>query len=259
MRIRTTRMVERSQRQPARTGSVYVLGGNASTLAFVSSLRLENQQVTAWLVPLAWTPVGVTLGDAWQRVGIAADNLAGWADSTFPPDDEHAFVTSLRDLELLLRIAWSAESPQTLSEDVLINPEDVPGDVLDGIDRPAAALTQCAVCRRMCVRDDFVWNDRQLCAWDYHATVFGKRGPWRGEPYEERLFETLPSVPYVAAGLLDEASVEPVLAVSGLPESVMTELVNRAIAEAGGGAFLAVRTDDGLTLLRERAGPKAAT
>jgi hypothetical protein len=216
--------VERSQRQPARTGSVYVLGGNASTLAFVSSLRLENQQVTAWLVPLAWTPIGVTLGDAWQRVGIAADNLAGWADSTFPPDDEHAFVTSLRDLELLLRIGWNAESPQTLSEDVLINPEDVPGDVLDGIDRPAAALTQCAVCRRMCVRDDFVWN-----------------------------------VPYVAAGLLDEASVEPVLAVSGLPESVMTELVNRAIAEGGGGAFLAVRTDDGLTLLRERAGPKAAS
>ena len=49
------------------------------------------------------------------------------------------------------------------------------------------------------------------------------------------------------------------MAVSGLPESVMTELVNRAIAEGGGGAFLAVRTDDGLTLLRERAGPKAAS
>jgi hypothetical protein len=248
--------MERSQRQPARAGSVYVLGGNASTLAFVSSLRLENNQVTAWLVPLAWTPVGVTLGDAWQRVGIAADNIAGWADSTFPPEDEHAFVTSLRDLELLVRVAWHAEVPPALSEELLINPEDVPGDVLDGIDRPAAALTQCAVCRRMCVRDDFVWNDRQLCAWDYHATVFGKRGPWRSEPYEDRLFETLPSVPYVAPGLLEEGSVDVVLDVAGLPEAAMNGLVNRAIAEGGAGAYLAVRTDDGLTLLRERAGPK---
>ncbi len=251
--------MERTERETARTGSVYVLGGNASTLAFVSSLRLENRQVTAWLVPLAWTPVGVVLGDAWQRVGIAADNLAGWAESTFPPEDEHAFVTSLRDLELLLRVGWHAEAPATLAEDLLVNPEDVPGDVLDGVDRPPAALTQCAVCRRTCVRDDFIWNERQLCAWDYHAMVFGKRGPWRSEPYEERFFETLPSVPYIAPGLLDEASVEPVLAVSSLPEALMTELVNRAIAEGGGGAYLAVRTDDGLTLLRERAGPKTAT
>src|SRR5208282_2815116 len=114
------------------------------------------------------------------------DNLAGWADSTFPPEDERAFVTSLRDLELLLRTAWHAETPQILSEDDLVNPEDVPGDVLDGIERPAQPLTQCAVCRRMCVRDAFVWNDRQLCAWDYHATVFGKRGPWHDGPYEER-------------------------------------------------------------------------
>jgi hypothetical protein len=248
--------MERSQRKAARAGSVYVLGGNGSTLAFVSSLRLENNQVTAWLVPLAWTPIGVTLGDAWQRVGIAADNIAGWADSTFPPEDEHAFVTSLRDLELLVRVAWHAEVPPALAEDLLINPEDVPGDVLDSIDRAPAALTQCAVCRRMCVRDDFVWNDRQLCAWDFHATVFGKRGPWRSEPYEERLFETLPSVPYVAPELLEEGSVEVVLAVAGLPEAAMTGIVNRAIAEGGAGAYLAVRTGDGLTLLRERTGPK---
>jgi len=242
-----------------RTGRVYVLGGNASTLAFVSSLQLENRQVTAWLVPLAWTPVGVTIGEGWQRVGIAADNVAGWADSTFPAEDEHAFVTSMRDLEMLVRVAWHAEVPEVLSENMLVNPEDVPDDVLDGIDRPPQALTQCAVCRRMCVRDDFVWNERQLCAWDYHATVFGKRGPWRGEPYEERLFETLPNVPYVAPGLLDEASVDAVLAVAGLPEPAMRSLVNSAIGEGGPGAYLAVRTEEGLTLLRERASPKTAS
>ena len=38
--------------------------------------------------------------------------------------------------------------------------------------------SQCAACRRLCVRDDFVWKEKQLCAWDYHAQVFGKRGPW---------------------------------------------------------------------------------
>jgi len=251
--------MERSQRPSApREGRVYVLGGNASTLAFVSSLRPANKQITAWLVPLAWTPGGVALGEGWQRVSIAADNIAAWADSTFPPEDEHAFVTSLRDLEMLVRVGWNAEAPERLSEELLINPEDVPDDVLDGIEHPQVALTQCAVCRRMCVRDDFMWNDRQLCAWDYHATVFGKRGPWRSEPYEERLFETLPQVPYVAPGLLDEASVEAVLAVAGLPEPTMRALVNAAIAQGGAAAYLAVRTEDGLTLLRERASPKPA-
>ena len=39
--------------------------------------------MSAWLVPLAWTPIGVVLGENWQRVGIAADNLAGWTDQTF--------------------------------------------------------------------------------------------------------------------------------------------------------------------------------
>ncbi len=245
--------MERTERTaPLRDGRVYVLGGNASTLAFVSSLRPEKGQVSAYLVPLAWTPVGVTLGEGWQRVSIAADNIGGWVDSTFPPEDEHAFVTPLRDLEMLLRVGWHAEVPERITEAQLVNPEDAPEDLLDGIDRPLAPLTQCAVCRRMCVRDDFGWNDRQLCAWDFHATVFGKRGPWRSEPYEERLFATVPRAAYVAPGLLGELDVEPVLAVAGLPESKMQQLVNLAIDDAGGAAFLAVRTDEGLTLLRER-------
>jgi len=246
--------MERAQRPQSgpRDGRVYVLGGNASTLAFVSSLRAEKGQVTAWLVPLAWTPAGVSLGEGWQRVSIAADNIGGWVDQTFPPEDERAFVTPLRDLEMLLRVAWHAEVPERLSESMLINPEEVPEDVLDGIEHPLEQLTQCAVCRRMCVRDQFVWNERQLCAWDFHATVFGKRGPWRGEPYEERFFETLPRAAYVAPGLLAELDVDPVLAVAGLPEARMRELINIAIGDTKDAAFLGVRTDEGMTLLRER-------
>ena len=248
--------MERTERpSTAREARVYVLGGNASTLAFVSSLRAEKGQVTAWLVPLAWTPAGVTLGEGWQRVSIAADNISGWVDQTFPPEDEHAFLTSQRDLEMLVRIAWHAEVPDRLAESLLLNPEDLPEDVLDGIERAPVPLTQCAVCRRMCARDHFVWNERQLCAWDYHATVLGKRGPWRSEPYEDRLFATLPRAAYVAPGLLDEVAVEPVLAVAALPEDRMRQLVNLAIGDDGSAAYLAVRTDDGLTLLRER--PKA--
>jgi len=245
--------MERPPAKPVpRDGRVYVLGGNGSTLAFVSSLRPEKGQVTAWLVPLAWTPAGVTLGEGWQRVSIAADNIGGWVDQTFPAEDERAFVTPIRDLEMLLRVGWHAEIPDKLAESYLVNPEDVPEDVLDGIDHPLEALMQCAVCRRTCVRDDFFWNERQLCAWDYHATVFGKRGPWRDAPYDERFFETLPRAAYVAPGLLGELEVEAVLAVAGLPEDRMRQLINVAIGDSKDGAYLAVRTDEGMTLLRER-------
>jgi hypothetical protein len=236
---------------------VYVLGGNASTLAFTSSLRPVSKQIVTWLVPLAWTPAGVVLGETWQRVGLAADNVAGWIDQTFPPDDERSFVTAGRELEILQRVGWHAETPERLSEGALLNPDDVPEDVLDAIGQPPVQLTQCAVCRRSCVRGDFEWNDRQLCAWDYHATVFGKRGPWRNEPYEERLFATVPKAAYVVPGLLVEAGVEPVLAVAGLPEDVMQGLVNAAIASDAAPAYLCVRTDEGLTLLRERSRPEA--
>jgi hypothetical protein len=245
-------MMERAATE-ARDEKAYVLGGNAGTLAYVSSLRPQNRQITAYLLTLAWTPMGVVIGDGRQRVNIAADNVAGWVDQTFSPDDDHAFVSSLRDLEMLVRVGWHAETPAQLSEDVLLNPEDVPEDVLDGIEHPPLALVPCAVCRRMAVRDDFAWNDRQLCAWDYHASVFGKRGPWRGVAYEERLFETVPRAAYVAGPLLDELNVEVVLAVGGLPEPVMRSLVNAAIEQGGDASYLAVRTASGLTVLRERA------
>ncbi len=235
---------------------IYVLGGNASTLAFVASLRADNRQVTAWLVPLAWTPMGVVIGEGWQRVNIAADNVPGWVDQTFAPDDERAFVASMRDLELLLRIGWhGSEVPEAITEAMVLNADDLPDDIVDGFAHPPEVLAPCSICRRSCVRDHFVWNERRLCAWDYHASVFGKRGPWHDAPYEERHFETLPRAKYIAHGLLDEAGVEAILAVEGLPEPVARELVNIAIERDAGFPHLAVRTDGGITVLRERGVP----
>jgi hypothetical protein len=237
---------------PKAEARAYVLGGNASTLAFASSLVPENRQVTAWLVPLAWTPIGVVLGENWQRVGVAADNLAGWTDQTFDPSDERSFVSSLRELELLVRIGWSASVPEVLSEDAIVNSEDLPEDILDAFAHPPEALVQCAICRRTCVRDHFVFNERRLCAWDYHATVFGKRGPWRDAPYEDRLWETVPQAAYVAGPLLEDVGVDAVLAIDGLEDELAHRLLNEAIAGDAEHAHLAVRTSGGYTLLRER-------
>jgi hypothetical protein len=230
----------------------FVLGGNANTLAFTASLVPENRQITAWLVPLAWTPIGVVLGENWQRVNIAGDNLASWADTTFAPDDERAFVSSMRDLEMLARIGWQATVPSELSETAIVNPDDLPEDLLDAFTHPAESLVQCAICRRTCVRDHFVWNERRLCAWDYHATVFGKRGPWRTEPYEERLFPTIPSCRYVAHPLLDDVAVDPVMALDGLEDELAHQLINTVIGADRARAHLAVRTAGGFTVLRER-------
>ena len=237
----------------AETSRAFVLGGNASTLAFISSFRPEGRQLTVWLVPLAWTPVGVVAGATWQRVNIAADNLAGWTDETFPPSDEHSFVTSLRDAELLGRVGWGTEPPQRLVESAVLNPEDVPDDVLDGLAVEPEVLVSCQVCRRTCVRDEFIWNERQLCAWDYHALVFGRRGPWRSEPYEERLWETIPRPAYVSPPLLDEQNVDVVLSAGGIDEPVARHLIDELMRAGGEHAYLAVRTSAGLALLRERA------
>jgi hypothetical protein len=102
------------------------------------------------------------------------------------------------------------------------------------------------------VRDHFVWNERRLCAWDYHATVFGKRGPWRTEPYEDRLFPTIPTCRYVAHPLLDDVAVDPVMAIDGLDDALAHDLINRVIGADRTRAHLAVRTAGGFTVLRER-------
>lgn len=241
------------KRNPAReTPRAFVLGGNASTLAFTSSFRSDTRQLMVWLVPLAWTPAGVVQGEAWQKVNIASDNIGGWTDETFPADDEHSFVTSIRDIEILSRIGWSAEPPTQLDESIILNVEDVPEDVLDALTLPAEPLVSCQVCRRTCVRDHFVWNDRQLCAWDYHALVFGRRGPWRDEPYEERLWETIPNPKYVAPQLLEEQNVDLVLSLGGVDEGLGRRVADELMRADSGQPYLAVRVEAGLMLLRER-------
>ena len=70
-------------------------------------------------------------------------------------------------------------------------------------------------------------------------------------PYEERHFETLPTCAYVAAGLLGELGVEPILRLGALPENVERQLVNDVLKAEPGRPHLAVRTDGGFTVLRE--------
>jgi hypothetical protein len=229
----------------------FILGGNTSTLAFVTSLRADGI-VTAHLVPLAQTPIGTVAGDTWQNVSVATKGLLDWIDATFSPEDDRSFVAPVRDIELLARINWQVEPPERLDDASVLNIEDVPDDLAEALAHPPEPLVQCASCRRLCVRDHFVWKDRQLCAWDYHHQAFGKRGPWHSGPYEERHFETIPSVAYVAPPLLEEAGVDVVLGIAGVSEDVAHQIINLILSSDEGRAYMAVRTPDGYTLLRER-------
>ncbi len=234
-----------------------MLGGNATTLAVVNGFPLgipgkaSAEPITARLIPLAWTPLGVAVGDSRQDVAVPLAGLFDWMDRTFPPEDEHAFVAPLRDVELLARIGWNAALPERIDESNVINVEDLPEEIVDALGQPPVALVQCAACRRLCVSDDFVWKEKQLCAWDYHAQVFGRRGPWRDGGYEERHFATLPACAYVALPLLAELRVEAVLTVGAVAESVAATVVNALLAGEGGRPHMAVRTQGGLTVLRE--------
>ncbi len=233
--------------------NAFVLGCNTTTLAFVSSMRpSQNDQVTAHLVPLAWTPAGVVAGDSWSAASIPMQTLLTWIDQTFPADDDHAFVAQIHDVDLLLRTQWSAEMPAQLNEDTVLNLEDIPPEIAEALAHPAGSIVQCGVCRRLCVKDEFAWNDRQLCAWDYHSSVFGKRGPWRNGAYEDRLFETLPKPAYVAPPLLDELKVEVILATGAIDETLARSIVNQVLDSDAQRAHLAVRTDGSYTILRER-------
>jgi hypothetical protein len=228
------------------------LGGNASTLAFVTSLRADSKTVTAHLIPIAQTPLGAVCGEAWQNVTIALAGLLDWIDATFAADDERAFVAPVRDIELLARINWHVEPPQRLDDAGVLNIEDVPEEIAEALMHPPERLVQCASCRRLCVYDHFVWKERQLCAWDYHRQVFGKRGPWHTGAYETRHFETIPAAAYVAPPLMDEAGVEVVLGVSGVEQATALQAINLILSRDAARAHLAVRTPDGYTLLREK-------
>ncbi|MBV8600412.1 MAG: hypothetical protein JO359_02485, partial [Candidatus Eremiobacteraeota bacterium] len=146
-----------------------VVGGNASTLGFVNSLK--GEKISAHLVPVAATPLGVELGTSRKQVSIASSSLFEWIDRTFPAGDERAFVASMRDVELLARVEWEAPLPEVLDERSVINIEDLPDEIVAALAHPPVEVVQCATCRRLCVRDEFVWNERQLCAWDFHAQV----------------------------------------------------------------------------------------
>lgn len=238
----------------AKTGgrALFVLGGNASTLAFVTSLRADEPNVRAHLVPLAQTPLGIAAGDERQSVTIPYESLAEWIDKTFPAQDEDSFVVPMRDVELLLRINWHSEAPEKIEESDVINADDLPPDVAEALEHPAEQLVACAVCRRLCVRGHFTWNDRELCAWDYHRQVFGKRGPWRSQEYDDRHFETLPAPAYVAAPLLEEAGAQVVLAVTGVDAAIAREAVNLLIRSEPRAAYMCIALPQGHTLLRER-------
>ena len=253
MRTDASSLVELGAKAP----SAFILGGNNSTLAFVTSLRADAPSVTAQLVPIAQTPIGTVAGSTWQNVTIATAGLLDWLDKTFSPEDERAFVAPLRDIELLARINWQAEPPSRLDEASVLNIEDVPDEITDALAHAPEPLVQCGACRRLCVRDHFVWREKQLCAWDYHRQVFGKRGPWHTGAYEARHFETIPLAAYVAPPLLEEAGVDVVLAVAGIEDAVAHDVLNVVLASDAERAYLAVRTPDGYTLLRERSGAAA--
>jgi hypothetical protein len=158
----------------------------------------------------------------------------------------------VRDLELLARVGWDSRFPDTVDERSVVNLEDLPEEVADGLTSPPVALVTCASCRRLCLRDDFLWKEKQLCAWDYHAQVFGRRGPWHEGAYEERHFETLPTCAYVADPLLPELGVEPVMAGGALPEATGRAIVNLVLEADSKRPHLAVRTKLGLWVLREK-------
>jgi len=202
-------------------------------------------------VPLAWTPLGIAVGSTRRGVVLARAGLFDWIDRTFPADDEHAFVASLRELELLARIEWEAQLPETLDDRNVVNLDDLPDDLGTALAHAPETLVQCAACRRLCVRDDFVWKEKQLCAWDYHAQVFGKRGPWRDGLYELRHFETLPGCAYVAPELLAELGVEVLMTIRELSGTPSLPIVNALLESDAGRPHMAVRTAAGLAVLRE--------
>jgi hypothetical protein len=221
-------------------------------LAIVNGMvPAKNGEVTASIIPLARTPLGITLGASRQDVRISLAGLFEWIDRTFPADDELAFVSAIRDLELLTRIGWEARFPSQITEQNILNVEDIPEEIADALVRPAAALVQCTACRRLCVVDDFTWKEKQLCAWDHHAQVFGKRGPWHQGTYEERHFATLPSCAYIAPVLLAELRVDVVLTIGGLPDWASLKLVNTLLESEPAHAHMAVKTPTGVAVLRE--------
>lgn len=232
--------------------AAFVLGGNGTTLAFATALVADEDRVNAHLHSLAQTPLGTVIDSARQNLSLSLSGLLDWIEANFSADDELAFVPPVRDIELLARINWQVEAPARLDEANVLNLEDLPEEIVDALTHEPEQLVQCAACRRLCVRDHFAWKERQLCAWDYHRQVFGKRGAWRSEPIEERHFETIPAPAYVAPPLLEQEGADVILSLSQIEETLAQQTVNNVIAADTARSYIAVRTPEGYTLVRER-------
>jgi hypothetical protein len=207
------------------------------------------------LVSIARTPAGIVVGENPQDASVPLAGLFDWVDRTFPLADENAFVASMRDLELLARVGWESSPPERIDEGSIVNVEELPDDVAEAFTGSPAALVQCAACRRLCVTGEFVWKEKQLCAWDYHAQVFGRRGPWHEGAYEDRHFETLPSCAYVVEALLVELGVKPAIVNASLPEPTARAVVNGILSADPDRPHMAVRTASGVCVLREAPAP----
>ncbi|MFN2448935.1 MAG: hypothetical protein ABR508_03955 [Candidatus Baltobacteraceae bacterium] len=232
--------------------AAFVLGGNTTTLAFASALLADEDRVSAHVVPLAQTPLGTVLANTRQNLTLDLSGLLDWIDANFPAEDELSFVPPVRDLELLARINWRVEPPLRLDDENVLNLEDLPEAIAAALVHAPEPILSCAACRRLCVRDHFLWKDRALCAWDYHRQVFGKRGPWRNNAIEERHFETLPAPAYVAPELLEKEGADVIMAVARIDDEVAHQTINAIIGSAEGRSYIAVRTPDGYSLVRER-------
>lgn len=231
----------------------FILGGNAHSLAFISGLSSDDETVVAYMVPMAQTPAGNVCGLEWQQLTLAQQELLDWIDRTFPASDERAFVAPARDIELLARVEWNVAPPQRLDETAVLNVDDIPDDVLEALAAPPATLVQCAACRRLCVRGDFVWKERELCAWDFHRHVFGRRGPWQTGTCNEHFPDGAPRAAYVAPPLVEESGAHVIMFLAQELCDVASDVLNAVIAQTPGLAYMAVRTPDGLTVLREGA------
>lgn len=206
----------------------------------------------AQLLPLAQTPIGDVAGDRTQRVTVPLEGLLDWLDRSFPPEDETAFLAPAREIDLLVRAGWNGRELERIDEREILNPEDLPEATLDALAHAAQPLVACSACRRLCVRDEFVLRERQLCAWDYHRQQFGRRGPWHTGRYEDRHFAAIPQAAYVAPPLLEEIGVDVILALSGVPDEAARAAIDAVLDADAQRAHLAVRVVDGYALLRER-------
>ena len=158
----------------------------------------------------------------------------------------------MRDLELLARIGWSAKRRPSSTKTLLSIRDDCPKMFWKRSTHPAETLIQCAICRRTCVRDHFVWNERRLARGT--TTRSFSAGADRGakSPTKNGLWDTLPIPNTSRPTCSTSRHVDLVLSLGGIDEALARRIINEVIAPSGAVAYLAARVEDGFMLLRER-------